>query len=289
MSAQTRSMSYLLLDGAQIDGLLARLYALEEAPVIHPLYQQTAYEALADVGPILVALTPNSELAQVFNQEWRTSAGIWLESDDEPEALVEHLRSLVHARVDEAVTVLLRYYDPRITRLWLGPMRAEERDAVLGPVNLIRLPDAAGGEQMFQRETSPHSVARYADTPWLRLTQAQLQHMNQAKQACFDQRLLTHLQRYYPECIDGLDAPQQQQWAAQCRQSAAHYGYSSAADVIRWASLCAELGDDFPQAPEHASYRQLLEQRGLLPAQRLDNLINELHCQLLRADKESVA
>ncbi|MEX6502846.1 DUF4123 domain-containing protein [Pseudomonas zhanjiangensis] len=282
-------MNYLLLDGAQIDGLLARLYSLEETPVVYLLYQQTAYEALADVGAVLIALNPNSELAQVFDQEWRTSAGIWLESDDEPEALVEHLRSLVHARVDGAVTVLLRYYDPRITPLWLGSMQPEQRDTVLGPVSRIRLPDETGGEQLFQREISPHSVARYTDTPWLRLTQAQLEHMNQAKQACFDQRLLTHLQRYYPECMDGLDAPQQQQWAAQCRKSAAHYGYSSAANVIRWACLCAELGNDFPQAPEHAAYRQLLEQRGQLPAQRLDNLITELHRQLLRADKESVA
>ena len=289
MSAQTRSMSYLLLDGAQIDGLLARLYSLEETPVVYPLYQQTAYEALADVGPMLIALNPNSELAQVSNQEWRTSAGIWLESDNEPEALVEHLRSLVHARVDEAVTVLLRYYDPRITPLWLGPMQTDERDAVLGPVSRIRVPSESGGEREFRRESQPGSSGHYHATPWLRLTQAQLEHMNQAKQTCFDQRLLAHLRQHYPKCLDGLDVPQQQQWAAQCRHGAARYGYSSAADVTRWASLCAELGNDFPQAPEHAAYRQLLEQRGQLPAQRLDNLITELHRQLLRADKESVA
>jgi hypothetical protein len=216
-------------------------------------------------------------------------ARIWLESDAELEALIEHLRSIVHARVDEAVTVLLRYYDPRITPLWLGPMQADERDAVLGPISRIRVPGESGAEHEFRRESRAGSSGQYHATPWLRLTQAQLEHMNQAKQSCFDQRLLTHLQQHYPECLSGLDALQQQQWAAQCRHGAARYGYSAAADVTRWASLCAELGSDFPQALEHAAYRQLLEQRGPLPAQRLDNLITELHRQLLRADKEPVA
>jgi hypothetical protein len=86
-----------------------------------------------------------------------------------------------------------------------------------------------------------------------------------------------------------MDAATQQQFAALCRQSAARHGYSAADEVTRWAGLLVELGSDFPQAPEHDAYRQLLEQRGPLPAQRLDNLIAELHCQLLRTDKESVA
>lgn len=288
-SLQTISKSYLLLDGAQIDGLIARLYALEDAPAVHPLYLQTVYEALADVGPMLVLLNPNSELAQVFNQQWRLTAGVWLESDAQEDELVEHLRSLIHARIDDSLTVLLRYYDPRIMRLWLGPLKAEERDALLGPISLVRLPDDQGADELLRRETQQSSFARYQDTPWLRLSQAQLDDMNQAKLACFDQRLVAHLQRHYPECLQGLDAQGQQQWAAQCRQSAARYGYSAANDVTRWASLSAELGSDFPAAPAHEVYRQLLEQRGPLPAQRLDNLIAELHQHLLRTDKESVA
>ena len=86
-----------------------------------------------------------------------------------------------------------------------------------------------------------------------------------------------------------MDAAAQQQFVTLCRQSAARYGYSAADEVARWAGLLAELGSDFPQAPEHDTYCQLLEQRDLLPAQRLDNLIAELQCQLLRTDKESVA
>ena len=113
--------------------------------------------------------------------------------------------------------------------------------------------------------------------------------MNQAKHARFDERLLEHLHRFYPELLQHMDVVVQQRFAALCRQSAARYGYSAADEVTRWAGLMIELGSDFPQAPEHEIYQQLLEQRGPLPAQHLDNLIAELQRQLLRTDKESVA
>jgi len=289
MTALSQLNSYLLPDGAQIDGLAAKIYVLEESPSLHLLYQQSVYEALAEVGPLLVAVRPHSELAQVFQQEWQATAGIWLESDASEHDLVEHLRSLIHVRLDGDQTTLFRFHDPRIMVLWLGPLKADERDPLMGPVQRIRLPADSGAELALLRENKPQTFACYADTPWLRLSQAQLEQLNQAKHACFDQRLLAHLQRFYPESLQGMDAAAQQQFAVLCRQSAARYGYSAADEVTRWAGLLVELGNDFPQAPEHHRYRQLLEQRGPLPAQRLDNLITELQCQLLRLDKESVA
>lgn len=283
MTAQPPLHSYLLLDGAQIDGLVARIYGLEESPSLHLLYQQSAYEALAEVCPLLVAVHPHSELAQVFQQEWQATAGIWLESDASEDDLVEHLRSLIHAQV-EGVTVLLRYYDPRITRLWLGPLTAKERDVLLGPVKRIRLADDTA-ETGIERQSALVEPARYADTPWLSLSQEQLASMSQAKHDDFDRCLLAHVQRFYPTCLQHLDGAAQRQWAVHCRQSAAGYGYSSAAEVSRWAGLLAELGHDFPAAPTRAAYRTLLAQPGVLPSQRLDNLMTELQ----RPDTESPA
>jgi len=289
MTALSQLNCYLLLDGAQIDGLAAKIYVLEESPSLHLLYQQSVYEALAEVGPLLVAVRPHSELAQVFQQEWQATAGIWLESDASEDDLVEHLRSLIHVQLEGDQTTLFRYYDPRIMALWLGPLKADERDPLMGPVQRIRLPADSGAELALLRENKPQTFARYNDTPWLRLSQEQLEQLNQAKHACFDQRLLAHLQRFFPESLQSMDAAARQQFATLCRQSAARYGYSAADEVARWAGLLVELGSDFPQAPEHDTYRQLLEQRDSLPAQRLDSLIAELQCQLLRTDKESVA
>lgn len=290
MTAPSLLHSYLLLDGAQINDLAARIYGLEESPSLHLLYQQSAYEALAEVGPLLVAVRPHSELAQLFHREWQATAGVWLESDASEDDLVAHLRSLIHVRLGSAQTTLFRYYDPRIMALWLGALEADERVPLMGAVKRIRLLTDSGAELELLRESKPQSaVARYDHTPWLRLSQAQLEHMNQAKHARFDERLLEHLHRFYPELLQHMDVVVQQRFAALCRQSAARYGYSAADEVTRWAGLMIELGSDFPQAPEHEIYQQLLEQRGPLPAQHLDNLIAELQRQLLRTDKESVA
>lgn len=287
MNSQPSGKNYLLLDGAQIDDLAAQIYKLEDAPALHVLYQYTAYEALAEAGPLLVAVHPHSELAQVFQRSWQSTAGIWLESDAPEEDVAEHLRSLIHAQV-EGVTVLLRYYDPRVTRSWLGPMTASERDRLLGPLRRIRLHDDTP-ETCLQRLGPLVEPARYADTPWVLLSQEQLEQMTQAKQTDFEQRLLAHVQAFYPDCLHNLDADGQRAWVVSCRASASQYGYYSGAAVARWAGLLAELGDDFPNAPEHGAYRDLLAQPESLPEQRLDNLINELQRQLLRTDKESVA
>ena len=280
-------MNYLLLDGAQVDNLIARIYEVEPVPNIHLLYQRTRYEELADVGPLLVAVQPASELVNTFAQHWQATAGIWLESDASEDLLVQHLRSLVHAQV-EGVTVLLRYYDPRITALWLGSLSDSERDVLMGPISRIRL-SGTGQEAVLQRSNPTADAARYDDTPWLKLSSEQLEHMTSAKEGAFAQQLLAHLQRYYPESLNSLDTQGQQQWVSECRASAARYGYSRAVDVSRWAGLVAQLGRDFPTAAQHETYRLLLEQKGTLPEQRLDNLINELQRQLALTDKDSVA
>ena len=48
------NQAYLLLDGAQIDNLSERLLDQGKNTKFQSLYQHTAYNELADIGPILV-------------------------------------------------------------------------------------------------------------------------------------------------------------------------------------------------------------------------------------------
>ena len=135
------SRAYLLLDSCQIDNLQARVCELAPGSRPHFLYLMTQYAELAFCGPLLVAVQAHSPLAQAFDAHWQATAGIWLESDADEERLIKHLRSLIHVRVEGDVSVLFRYYDPRIARLWLQDLAAGERDRLMGPVSLIRLPE----------------------------------------------------------------------------------------------------------------------------------------------------
>lgn len=281
------NQAYLLLDSAQIDNLPNRLFELVGSTPYHSLYLNTAYSALVTLSPVLVPVTPGSPLADTFTHEWRATAGIWLESEANEADVVQHLRSLIHARIEGDVTVFFRYYDPRITHLWLADLTPQERDRLMGPIRLISLPESIYPDGFIRQENPEQRTAQYAHTPWLFLTSEKLEHLSQAKQQRFAQQLIDHCQRYFPRRLQGLDLAAQQQWAAACQRSAARYGYSAADEVMRWVSFFAVLGDEFPDAANHAAYRQILNEKEVSPAQRLDNLMAELQRQLL-TDKELI-
>lgn len=275
------SQAYLLLDRMQIDNLAHRLFEVTSSVQFHSLFQRTAYSALDEVSPVLVPVTPNSPLAHTFAEQWSATAGIWLESLADEKTVVEHLRSLIHARVEGEVTVLFRFYDPRITALWLADLPAHERAPLMGPIQVIRLPHS-----VIHQAQPDQPAARYADTPWLLLRAEQLAHLNSAKQQSFAQRLIEHCETYFPDYLQGQDLTAEQ-WVAHCQNTAERYGYSAADEIFLWARFQALLGTDFPQGLAHGTYLQILTEPGATPQQRLDNLNTELTYQLLTAKEPS--
>ena len=275
------SQAYLLLDRTQIDNLAHRLFEVTPSVQLHSLFQRTAYSALDEVSPVLVPVTPNSPLAHTFAEQWSATAGIWLESLADEKTVVEHVRSLIHARVEGEVTVLFRFYDPRITALWLADLPAHERAPLMGPIQVIRLPHS-----VIHQAQPDQPAARYADTPWLLLRAEQLAHLNSAKQQSFAQRLIEHCETYFPDYLQGQDLTAEQ-WVAHCQNTAERYGYSAADEIFLWARFQALLGTDFPQGLAHGTYLQILTEPGATPQQRLDNLNTELTYQLLTAKEPS--
>ncbi|MHC8348430.1 DUF4123 domain-containing protein [Pseudomonas sp. RT4P38] len=274
------SQAYLLLDRAQIERLPERLFELGST-TSQSLYQTTAYSPLEEVGPVLLPVSPNSPLAQTFFRDWSATCGIWLESEAQEAVVLEHLRSLIHVRVAGDVTVLFRYHDPRISALWLAQLAACERDRLMGPIRLIRLP-----ELDIHQENPDQPAAQYAQEPWLFLPAEQLDHLGAAQRQRFAQLLIEHCQQYFSEYLQGLDDFALQQWASHCQHTAERYGYSAIDEVLLWARFHAALGTDFPDAPDHAAYRRMLAEPGVSPEQRLDNLNAELTRQQLTG-KES--
>jgi len=278
---------YLLLDGAKIENLPGHLYRLEGNPTFEWLYLTTPYKAVFDIGPVLVVLRANSPLEQMFTAHWQHDAGLMLESDAPMQSLAEHLRSLIHARVSGDVSLLFRFYDPRVLRHWLPALDANERDCKMGPINRVRLPATEDQEEHWIVRAHRQNAEHYGERPWLYLDEQQLQHLNQAQLEAFDQQLLGHVRTYFPECLTQRSTAEQLAWAAACREGAARYGYSSPSEVTRWAALVAAHGTAFAQAPEHQVYRNLLQQPSLNATQRLDALLEELHRHWLLTDKES--
>ncbi|WP_085585262.1 MULTISPECIES: DUF4123 domain-containing protein [unclassified Pseudomonas] len=267
--------AYLLLDRIQIANLADRLFELTGRAAVHSLYQHTAYSDLDGVGPLLTEVLPDSPLERVFWQAWSATAGIWLESEADELQVLEHLRGLVHARVEGGATVFFRFYDPRVTASWLADLPFLERDRLMGPIRLIRLP----GLEIRQQAAQP--AIPYAQQPWLGLAAEQLDHLDTARRESFDRQLIEHVRRHFPGSLKSLDVCALRQWASDCQSSAARSGFSAVDEVLIWSRLPAVLGRDFPDGSEHGVYRQLLTEPGVTPHQRLDNLNHALTQQLL--------
>ncbi|MGE1156993.1 DUF4123 domain-containing protein [Pseudomonas kitaguniensis] len=280
---------YLLLDGAKIENLPTRLYSLDEAPTLDWLYRATPYQAVFDVGPVLIAVRTNSPLERAFTEHWQHDAGVMIESDAPMEQLAEHLRSLIHARVSGDVSLLFRYYDPRVMRHWLPALGSDEKDRMMGPLSRVRLPAREGQEEQWVVREHRQSAQQYAERPWLYLDEQQLQQLNEGKLEAFDQQLLEHVRTYFPDCLAQRSSAEQQEWAVACRLGAASYGFTAPNEVSRWAAIVAEHGQVFPKAPEHHAYREILQRQTLSAEQRLDALLVELHRHCLLTHQDPVS
>ncbi|MEG0969044.1 MAG: DUF4123 domain-containing protein, partial [Pseudomonas sp.] len=185
------------------------------------------------------------------------------------------------------VNVFFRFYDPRITHLWLAGLEPRERDRLMGPIRLISLPESLYPGGVIRQESPEQPIAQYRDKPWLFLSPEQVAHLNSAKRQRLTEQLIEHCQQYVPQRLQGLDLAAQQQWALDCQCSAERHGYSAVDHVMRWASIYAVLGDEFPNAADHAVYRRILDDKRVLPAQRLKSLSAALRRQLFTAKELS--
>ncbi|MDD2050874.1 DUF4123 domain-containing protein, partial [Pseudomonas putida] len=147
------------------------------------------------------------------------------------------------------------------------------------------LPESLHPGGFIRQENPEQPIAQYTDKPWLLLTPEQVERMSAAKRQCLAQQMIEHCQQHFPQRLQGLEPAARQQWALACQRSAERHGYSAADQVLRWANLHAVLGDEFPNAADHAVYRKILDDKGVMPAQRLDDLNAELQRQQL-TDKE---
>ncbi len=266
---------YLLLDGAQIDNLPEWFARLQHFTPTYPLYLKTAYAELAERGPVLIPLLAESGLLKTFANQWCSHAGLLLESEACEGDVIGHLRSMVHARLDGDVVVLFRYYDPRIARPWLTALEPCARDLFMGPIRVIRLPDTDGSELIIRQENPGQPSATFTVRPWIALSTAQIEHLDQTRQQRLNQRMIDHCEVFFPQALSGLNSAARQQWANACRQHAARHGYSSEADVARWISLYVTQGPQFPEKMRQRRYREILNDWRTPPAVRLDQLLAE--------------
>ena len=98
------------------------------------LYSGRLPQALEQAAPQLVELLPNNPLTeQMLGPAWGCSWGVFV-TTAEPDNLRHHLRKFLKVRDPAGRSLLFRYYDPRVLRIYLPSCRSDELAQLFGPI-----------------------------------------------------------------------------------------------------------------------------------------------------------
>lgn len=131
---------YAVLDAARDPAIVAKLVA-SDIPYTC-LYEGRIPRELADVAPYLVKLRREHRFTrQLLESAWGKSWGIFARAPADLESLRRHLRRLLRVTDPQGRTLIFRYYDPRVMRVYLPTCTTGELDAVFGPLTAYFVED----------------------------------------------------------------------------------------------------------------------------------------------------
>ncbi|MDI9244423.1 DUF4123 domain-containing protein [Marinobacter sp. CHS3-4] len=163
---------YALLEGAHptfnTPGLI---YSHIELPESVALYQNSPYEALSDVSPILVKIDQPHDWLHHWQGAFPSLDGLMLSSKDHLEVVAAHLQTLVSVRVEGGADAIFRFHDSWVASSLYPTLDESEKTRLHG---VVRQWLWVCGRQAFTAERADEAAQ---DEPplsdgWLQLSKA---------------------------------------------------------------------------------------------------------------------
>ena len=241
--------NYLLIDGALRPDAVVGLYQRHELFEIEPLYMDTRWKDLYDVGPILIKPMPDSALLS----EWLVEESLWSDStligsQASIEQLAKHLRHFINPPDCRGGSGLLRFADPLVAHFWLSSYPASSA-AHLGPI-----------EHWWVATPTQHWEPR-ANNPWQAfsgqgcqatwdertalLGEDQLVALDQAQRMRFIGQVHDWLAERNPQFFIAMSSEQISEWLNSTLQGGLAWGLLTERALVLWAESCVDLGQDF--------------------------------------------
>ncbi|KAF1019041.1 MAG: hypothetical protein GAK37_03750 [Pseudomonas sp.] len=274
--------NFVLIDGVLRPDAIAPLYQRGEPLEIEPLYLGTRWEALHDLGPILVTVRgPSSLISETCQHALQQADACLLYSRASMKTVADHLRRFMAPPDVLGGNGLLRFADPLVARYWLGSYAGVHLDAILGPIDAwhaVENPHAWDGAARGEWR----SVVR-ADAPpewveaWAHLGEAQLSALDRAARWRFMERLYGSFQHSHPEHLAHIDNSQLTQWFDDRLDEAQAWGLASERGLAIWVEYSLRWGAGFtahadgPYQHWLARTPQALELAPELRIQQMDN------------------
>ena len=127
------SAIFALLDGASVPKLVQLLH--DQKPEFCCLYPGELKPDMAAVAPYLARLEADTDFAALVSKEgWGAHWGVFVSTTADLRALRDHFREFHKVELPDQRTVIFRYYDPRVLRIFLPVCNQAELAMFFGPV-----------------------------------------------------------------------------------------------------------------------------------------------------------
>jgi hypothetical protein len=144
-------------------------------PRIHPmilecgmryacLYAGAIPVELAKVAPYVVRLSPtHAATLELLEAGWGDSWGVFACTAADVETVRRHLRRFLRVQREDGRTMIFRYYDPRVLRVYLPTCTASELATFFGPLARFVVEDADASRALaFSQTDGAFGMSKFA-------------------------------------------------------------------------------------------------------------------------------
>lgn len=250
---------YLLVDGAQIEGLAKQLYSLSGKLDLEPIYLFEPYNELVEVSPYVIAATDS--VKQWFLDLNQPMAGFFFSSPLGIEHIADGLRMLIQVESPYGSSVFLKFANSECSYVLLST----NTPYLWKVMTQAWLPIRTGWKHI----TQPDSLPPIGSDKY-KLTEEQWQLMGQITWRNTLEKIEQHMRRWFPEKMDALSS--KEQWIEQQADYAYQSGFSSERDLLLFFNVIGFLGLQAIESPEeYPVIYQLIHQSSLqTPSQRVE-------------------
>ena len=127
------SCNYVLLDAARMGEAMGKAKEINAAYIC--LFDGTDSIQLEDVAPYIFSTAGQTAfISWLFNGGWGQSWGIYFSSDTDIDSLHFHWQQHLIVHDEAGKESYLRFYDPRVLRIFLPICTSEQLEEFFGPV-----------------------------------------------------------------------------------------------------------------------------------------------------------
>jgi hypothetical protein len=135
LGASSPQKVYAILDGARDERIYPAVLGCGMA--FSCLYTGDLPKEMWETAPYLIHLQPDAPFTEeLLRTGWGDSWGIFAAGTATLEELRRHFRRFLRVRDEAGKSLIFRWYDPRVMRVYLPTCNTEELKVVFGPVGL---------------------------------------------------------------------------------------------------------------------------------------------------------